>query len=257
MRLLIALPWIIFTLFIINIGGAAFDFALMVFGVLALHELYAILKPARPIVLAGFLGLIGLVGAAALGDQLQIVLVLMISVLVTFILFLVRPDRTHATVSIGVTLLGIVWIGLALSHAVLLRDLPHGEGLVIDVLLATFIGDTAAYLGGSRYGTRPLAPRLSPNKTLEGLVAGFVGGTLAFWLAGLYQDWLPGGDALILGVCVSLVAPLGDLFESLIKRDFEVKDAGKFFGAHGGVLDRLDAVFFTVVVAYYASRALL
>jgi phosphatidate cytidylyltransferase len=124
------------------------------------------------------------------------------------------------------------------------------------VLVATFVGDTAAYFGGRLYGRRPLAPVISPNKTVEGLLCGIVGGTLAFWLAGLYQDWLKGTDALVFGFVVAVAAPVGDLFESLIKRDLEVKDTGRFFGPHGGVLDRLDAVLFTVVAAYYAARAL-
>jgi phosphatidate cytidylyltransferase len=87
-------------------------------------------------------------------------------------------------------------------------------------------------------------------------VAGVLGGTLAFWVAGLYQDWLTGPHALLMGALVALAAPIGDLFESMIKRDLEVKDTGKLFGAHGGVLDRLDAVFFTVPVAYYAAVGL-
>jgi phosphatidate cytidylyltransferase len=106
------------------------------------------------------------------------------------------------------------------------------------------------------YGRRPLAPLISPNKTVEGLVAGVVGATAAFWFAGLYQDWLTGEDALVIGLLVALAAPVGDLFESLVKRDLAVKDTGGFFGAHGGVLDRLDAVLFTVVVGYYAALAL-
>jgi phosphatidate cytidylyltransferase len=86
-----------------------------------------------------------------------------------------------------------------------------------------------------------------------------VGGTFAFWLfAKAYQhDWFHGTDALIIGACVAAIAPVGDLFESMVKRDLRVKDSGRFFGAHGGVLDRLDAVFFSIVVAYYVSRAVL
>jgi phosphatidate cytidylyltransferase len=138
---------------------------------------------------------------------------------------------------------------------VFLRELAHGDGLLIDVLVGTFIGDSAAYLGGRLYGRRQLAPDISPNKTLEGLAAGIVGGTFAFWFAGLYQDWFAGLDALVIGFLVAITAPLGDLFESALKRDLEVKDTGRFFGPHGGVLDRLDAAFFTVVVGYYAAVA--
>jgi phosphatidate cytidylyltransferase len=78
---------------------------------------------------------------------------------------------------------------------------------------------------------------------------------MGFWFAGLYQDWLPGLDALLIGICVAALAPVGDLFESLIKRDLGIKDSGNVFGPHGGLLDRVDAVLFTVVAGYYLSVA--
>jgi phosphatidate cytidylyltransferase len=146
---------------------------------------------------------------------------------------------------------------MAIAHAILLRGTPHGDGIVVDILVGTFIGDTAAYLGGRTFGTRRLAPRISPNKTLEGLLCGIAGAVLATWCAGLYQDWLSHGQALVLGLAVGLAAPLGDLFESQIKRDAGRKDAGTLFGAHGGALDRLDAAFFTLVAGYYVWLAML
>ncbi|TML28646.1 MAG: hypothetical protein E6G30_05570 [Actinobacteria bacterium] len=87
-------------------------------------------------------------------------------------------------------------------------------------------------------------------------MAGIVMTIAATWFAGLYQDWLKGWEALVLGVGIGLAAPVGDLFESLIKRDADTKDTGRFFGAHGGALDRLDAVFFTIVAGYYIWFAL-
>ena len=140
----------------------------------------------------------------------------------------------------------------------LLRGTPHGDGIIIDILVGTFVGDTGAYLGGRCFGTRRLAPRISPNKTVEGLAIGFVTAVLG----DLVRRALPGlalghGDALLLGVAVGLAAPLGDLFESQVKRDSGVKDTGKAFGAHGGALDRLDAAFFTLVAGYYVWLALL
>jgi phosphatidate cytidylyltransferase len=164
-----------------------------------------------------------------------------------------------------VTMFGVLWIGLAMVHAIWLRKLSieqdgktvaTGMGLVFDVLIATFVGDTFAYFVGRAYGRSQFAPLISPNKTIEGLLGGVFGGTLAFWCAGLYQDWLTGWDALLIGFLVAITAPLGDLFESLVKRDLAVKDTGTLFGAHGGVLDRLDAVLFTVVVGYYAAVGL-
>jgi phosphatidate cytidylyltransferase len=119
------------------------------------------------------------------------------------------------------------------------------------VLVGTFVGDTAAYLGGRYFGMRRLAPRISPNKTVEGLVFGVLGATLAVWCAGLYQDWIGGVDSILLGLVVGALAPIGDLFESKVKRDAGTKDAGTLFGAHGGALDRLDAALFTLVGGYY------
>ena len=140
----------------------------------------------------------------------------------------------------------------------LLRDLPHGDGIVIDVLVGTFVGDTGAYLGGRAFGTRPLAPSISPNKTIEGLVIGFVIAVAAVWLAGLYQDWLQRlarADARLRRS--PRAAPVGDLFESYLKRDAGTKDTGRLFGAHGGALDRLDAVMFTMVAGFYVWHAIL
>ena len=165
-----------------------------------------------------------------------------------------RKHRDGITTSMGVTLLGIVWIGIPLAHAVLLRDLPdHGAALLVDVLVGTFASDTGAYATGRMFGSHQIAPNLSPNKTVEGLLGGFVIGTMAFWFAGLYQDWLSGVDALIIGAAVAAIAPVGDLFESMVKRDLGTKDTGKLFGPHGGLLDRLDAVLFTIVVGYYLA----
>ena len=257
-RVLAAIPGILFATLIVAGGGWFFVVGLLFLGVVCMHELYTMMARARPVSLAGFISLAGLLVAALLGDQVQVMIVLVASVPLTFFLAIVRKRREDVSWGIAATMLGIVWIGLALAHAVLLRELPHGGALVLDVLIGTFIGDTCAYLGGRAYGRRPLAPRISPNKTVEGLIAGILGGTLGFWLfAFSYQDWFSGTDALLIGLFVALAAPIGDLFESLIKRDLGVKDTGRFFGAHGGALDRLDAIFFTAVVGYYASAALL
>jgi phosphatidate cytidylyltransferase len=153
--------------------------------------------------------------------------------------------------------LAVWWIALAIAHAVLLRRLAHGDAIIVDILVGTFLGDTAAYVGGRAFGRRPLAPDLSPNKTLEGLVIGMAFAVAGVWFAGLYQDWLSGVDALLLGVAVAFAAPVGDLFESLVKRDVGAKDTGALLGPHGGVLDRIDAVLFTVPVGYYVWHALM
>jgi phosphatidate cytidylyltransferase len=256
-RVLAALPGIAFAALIVARGGLVFTLGLFIVGMVSMAELYRLTARARPVALAGYLALLGLLLSALYGGQFQMLLVLMAAVPATFLLLLARPYREHATWGMAITLLGILWIGGALAHGVLLRELPHGGALVLDVLIGTFVGDTCAYFGGRAWGTRRLAPTISPNKTFEGLIVGLIGGTLAFWgFQVAYQQFMPGTHALIIGFAVALAAPVGDLFESLIKRDLQVKDTGRLFGAHGGALDRLDAVFFTVVTAYYVVVAL-
>ncbi len=255
-RIVQALPAIAFAIVIVSQGGIVFALGLAALGVVALAELYKMMQRARPVNLAGFLAVIALCLTALYGDKDDLLLVLVLSFPLVFFLAVVRPRRDNVSWGIAATYLGIVWIGLALSHAIFLRELDHGGALLVDALIATFVGDSVAYSAGKAWGRRSLAPRVSPNKTWEGLLAGIVGGTLAFWaFEAAYQEFLTGGQALLIGLCVALAAPLGDLFESLVKRDFEVKDTGRLFGPHGGVLDRLDAVFFSVPVAYYVSVA--
>jgi phosphatidate cytidylyltransferase len=259
-RVLAALPAIVFAIFIVSQGGWIFAIGVLVLGLVCLHELYGLLEAARPVKLAGFLGLIALILTALLGGrdaQFELLLVQVALTPLVFGLAMAGPRRGPATISMAVTLFSLWWIGLAFAHAVMLRELPHGGGILVDILVGTFVGDTGAYLGGRLYGRRRLAPAISPNKTVEGLLIGMVTAVAATWFAGLYQDWLPGSSALLLGLGVALTAPLGDLFESLVKREAQTKDTGRLFGAHGGALDRLDAVFFSVVAGYYIWVALL
>ena len=245
---------IVFAIAIIVAGGLVFAAAMIGLGVLCLIEYHEMTAELRPIVRASYLAVPALVIAAYYGTAFNILLILAAAFPVIFALGADRKHRQRIVVSMGVTLLGIVWIGIPLAHAVLLRDLPsHGAALLVGVLVGTFAADTGAYATGRMFGSHKIAPSLSPNKTLEGLIGGFVIGTMAFWFAGLYQDWLSGIDALAIGAAVAAVAPVGDLFESMLKRDVGTKDTGRLFGPHGGALDRLDAVLFTVVVGYYLS----
>jgi phosphatidate cytidylyltransferase len=253
-RIGVAVPWIALAIFIVAVGGIPFAVAMIGFAVIGLSELFRMTRRYRPMVPAAFLAAAGMVVAAYYGTQFQIVLVGVAVFPLLFLLAATRSSREGVTASMGITLFGIAWIAVPFAHAVLLRELPrHGGALVIDVLVATFLTDTAAYAGGRLFGRRPLAPSLSPNKTIEGLVFGLVGGTMGFWFAGLYQDWLSGVAALVMGICIAVLAPIGDLFESMIKRDLQIKDTGRAFGPHGGLLDRLDALLFTIVAAYYLA----
>ncbi len=255
-RVLVAIPLIVLAIVVVDAGGTLFAVGVAVLAVLCLHELYGMYGRVRPVRIAGFLAAVGLVAAARFGDQATMLLVAVAAVPCCFLLVLPRERLAGGTASIAITLLGVWWIGLAFGYAMLLREQPHGDGVVIDVLVGAFIGDTAAYLGGRWFGRRPMAPRVSPNKTVEGLFIGVAAAVAAVWFAGLYQNWLSGLDALLLGLAVAVAAPLGDLFESFVKRDAGAKDAGRVFGAHGGALDRLDAAMFAIVAGYLVWSAL-
>ena len=255
-RILVAIPAALFAIFIVVQGGLIFALGLIALGLVALNELYGLMRRARPIDLAGYLAVAGMALLATYEQRADVLIALVAVLPLAFLLALARPSLANISWGLAATAFGVMWVGLPLAHGVFLRSLEHGDGLLIDVLVATFVGDTAAYTGGRLWGRRKLAPDISPNKTVEGLIAGIVGATVGFWCAGLYQDWLSGWDALAIGFLVALAAPLGDLFESAVKRDLAVKDSGRIFGAHGGALDRLDAVFFTVVVGFYAALLL-
>jgi phosphatidate cytidylyltransferase len=259
LRVVVAIPAVAYAIFIIVAGGWIFAAGVLVLGIVCLHELFRMYETVRPVKLAGFLGIAGLAVAALEGGDRQVLLALVAFVPVMFLLGLALPrgQGPSLTAGMSITMFGVVWVGMAIAHAILLRGTPHGDGIIVDILVGTFLGDSGAYFGGRWFGTRPLAPRISPNKTVEGLVIGFITAVIFTWAAGLYQDWLTHGQALILGVAVGAAAPLGDLFESAVKRDAGTKDAGTLFGAHGGALDRLDAAFFTLVTGYYVWLTLL
>jgi phosphatidate cytidylyltransferase len=254
-RLLVAVPAIAYAIAIIAAGDYWFALGILPLAIIALGELFDLFDEHEPVRLAGFVGVTAVILAAYLGDGFHVLLTFLAFFPVLFAITLAQ--RRAGTIGMAITAFGVAWIGVALAHGVLLRELPHGGGIIVDILVGTFVGDSGAYIGGRWFGRNKLAPSVSPNKTVEGLLIGMFTALLATWLAGTYQDWLSGTDALLLGVGVALAAPLGDLFESFVKRDAGTKDSGRLFGAHGGALDRLDAVFFTAVVGYYIWLALL
>jgi phosphatidate cytidylyltransferase len=256
-RVVVAVPWILLAIVIVVMGGPVFAVAIVAFGCLGLREFFLMAGRARPMQLVAYAGLAGMVAAAYFGTAFNVLMLMAAPFLLLFFFAAEREDRKNVTTSMAVTIFGLFWIGIPMVHAVLLRELPdHGAALLVDVLVGTFVADTGAYAVGRMFGSHKLSPRLSPNKTVEGLIGGILIGMLGVWCAGLYQDWLSGVDALILGAAVAVMAPVGDLFESMIKRDLGKKDTGSLFGPHGGLLDRLDAVFFTIVIGYYVSIAL-
>jgi phosphatidate cytidylyltransferase len=227
-------------------------------GLLALHEFYAMTRPLRPLVIAGYLGLFLTLLAAQLGGFPWIAGGLFTTFALAFLLKGVADTKQSATVSVGATMVGVAWIGLGLVYVLLLRDLPeHGRLAAFTVLLAVFAGDTLAFFVGRLVGRHKLAPTISPGKTWEGFVAGTLATVFVTFIA-LYEDrheFLSIGQAVLLGLAIAAAAPLGDLFESSLKRDMGVKDSGRLLAGHGGILDRMDAILFASVAAFYVILA--
>jgi len=158
-------------------------------------------------------------------------------------------------VNVGLTLLPFAWVGLFGAFAgLLLAPDPGGTGLLLGVVICAVGADVAAYFVGRAMGHTPLLPRISPNKTVEGLLGGLVAAVILGAIVGnVLHPWADHGmgAGLVLGILVGITAPLGDLVESMLKRDLGVKDLGGILPGHGGVLDRFDAILFTLPVAYY------
>lgn len=150
-------------------------------------------------------------------------------------------------------LAGGFYIGLLLSHFLLLRGLPRGWEWTLLVFTVTWAHDTGAYFVGLQVGRRKLAPEISPGKTWEGTIGGWAAGSLVAVAGGAYLG-RPAGEALILGLVLSIAATAGDLVESLIKRRAGTKDSGTLMPGHGGILDRMDSLLFTVPVVYYYAH---
>ncbi len=165
----------------------------------------------------------------------------------------------HSLQDWAVSLMGPVYIGVLGGHLLSLRTLPSGQWLVLTVLPVLWFSDTGAYIVGRRYGKRPLAPRTSPHKTWEGLAGGIAfgatfGGMLVLlwqWIGGLSPDVLEWYQGVVIGVLVSIVGLIGDLGISLVKRQAGVKDTGRIFPGHGGVLDRIDSWLLAGSASYY------
>jgi len=153
------------------------------------------------------------------------------------------------------TLAGPLYLGATLSYAVALRGLDKGMEWVLMALLATFAVDTSAYFVGKAMGRHRMAPQISPGKTWEGAVGGLVAAVVAtVVLATAFALPLETWEAALLGVATGLVAQAGDLLESALKRAAQAKEAGTLIPGHGGILDRLDSVVFTLVLVYYGFR---
>jgi len=181
-------------------------------------------------------------------------LLLTSAVILPLIWLLLRPQKEGAFIGWAWTIAGILYVGWLLSYFVALRDMDSGRNWVFLALFATFGSDTAAFFIGRAWGKHYLAPSISPGKTWEGVIAGILGAIIVSLLFTLptplylpFDYW----QAILLGLLVSIFGQLGDLVESLLKRNMGVKDSGKLLPGHGGFLDRIDSVVFAGIVVYY------
>ncbi len=231
-------------------GGWIYFVVMVLLALMGMLEFYRVTRPYHPATIAGLLaaGLMlycawyrtptGVLGALGLGLGL------------TFIVVAWGGPRPGVTGRMAATMLGPLWIAYGFSHLLMMRRLDEGLALVLTVVFGTWAGDTMAYFVGKFFGSTPMAPRLSPKKTWEGFAGGVLGTVIMVVFIGLYTDLTP-SESLLVGLTIAVVGPLGDLFESLIKRDVDVKDAGSFLPGHGGVLDRFDALLFSSVAVFY------
>jgi phosphatidate cytidylyltransferase len=254
-RLVVAIPGIALAVAVVAVGGVAFALTLAVIAALALYEFYSLTAAARPLRWAGFLGTLLTIMFAWSFDDAERGILLGVGLSVGFVAVagLILPRRDEITARVATTLLGVAYIGVPFGILVMMRDLPNGAAAVVNVLVGVWVFDTASYFGGRLWGRRPIAPLTSPKKTVEGAAVGLVVATLSVWVAGLYMDWIGGWESLVLGLAICPAAFLGDLFESMLKRDAGAKDSGRLLLAHGGVLDRFDALLFGAVAAYFVT----
>ena len=169
------------------------------------------------------------------------------------VVFLLRFGDLETVIGqLGILVLGFLYVSLMLAHLPLLHRLPEGRDWVFLVLLVVMAGDTCAYFCGINFGRHPLYPAISPKKSIEGAVGGLLGSLAGAFLArAWFLEIMTAGDAVLLGIGLGAVGQLGDLFESMLKRSFGVKDSGTIVPGHGGILDRLDSLLFVFPLAYY------
>lgn len=260
---IVAIP---IALCLIKLGGLPFALGVLLLGLVGFREFQDMLtkdgiQVYRAMGMAGTCLLI-LAAGAGHGDWL-LPLVTLFSLLV-MLEGLYCYAQGHFPENTGLTCMALVYLGLPFAHFILLRELTGpvhtlplwgpmslGEALLWTVMFATWASDTFAYFGGRAFGRTKLLPRVSPKKTREGTLCGFIGCVLTVWLLGNVWLGYPLLPVLLLGIGIGIFAPLGDLVESILKRSCDIKDSGNFFPGHGGVLDRCDSLIFSVPFAYY------
>jgi phosphatidate cytidylyltransferase len=213
----------------------------------------------RPATLLGLAAVVALPLATYWRGEPAMPLVLFLTFVFAILWFLLGVGGSARPVSnIGITMLGVVYVGVLGSFAALIVDIPvEGVSILFVAVAGAVLYDVGGFFVGRQFGRTPLTA-ISPNKTVEGLLGGLIAsllGTLVFAVA-LGIGPFDAGQALVFGLCVAVAAPLGDLAESLFKRDLGLKDMGSVLPGHGGILDRFDGMLFVLPAAYYAVRLL-
>jgi phosphatidate cytidylyltransferase len=256
-RVVVAVVALPIVLGLVWLGGWWLFGLLALAAIVGLHEYTSMTRQLRPVLLGGYIGVVAMLLGASQGGPVWLLGGFMLAIAVTFLLHLLAETRQPPTIAIGATLLGVAWVGFGLAHILLLRDSEEGRLAIFTVLIAVFAADTLAYFAGRLLGRHKLAPTMSPGKTWEGFVAGTIAAIAVAFFA-LYEDrdtYLEIWQALVLGGVVAIAAALGDLFESALKRDMQVKDTGRLLGGHGGVLDRVDSLLWAAPAAFYLLLA--
>jgi phosphatidate cytidylyltransferase len=237
------------------IGRAGTAVLVTVIVAAAAFELFEGLRRAgfQPATLLGLLGSLSLVGIAYNHGERAFPLVSAVVIGFTLFWYLAKVVHARPMVNAAVTIFGFAYVGILGGFAGLLLVFPDGVGMIVGLALCAVSYDVAGYFVGSRMGHRPLMPDVSPNKTVEGLVGGMAAAVvmgLIIAVVGLHP-WNNVSNGLLLGIVVAIFAPLGDLVESMLKRDLGLKDFGTLLPGHGGVLDRFDAMLFCLPAVYY------
>lgn len=238
-------------------AGAPWHFALLVsfLTFMALVEFFTMaLPPERHAELFPFAFLGAMMIFAPLMPSLELTIVALgVAFLAAALHFLVRlKEIADVARDLAMTITGFVYIPFMLCHLILLRQLPNGQSWLFLIMLIVMTNDTAAYYVGSAWGRQRLYPRVSPNKSVEGALGGLAASLIGALLAKFtFFSTLGYGDAVLAALLIGLAGQAGDLFESLLKRSFGVKDSGTSLPGHGGVLDRLDSIIFAAPVTYY------
>lgn len=219
-------------------------------------EGYGMLRKAgfRPATLLGLVSSVAIVGAAYWRGVGALPLVVALTFAGSMVWYMLRIVDARPLANIAVTNLMFIWVGLLGSFGALLLRAHDGRGLFLGAVIVAVGADVAAYFAGSQLGNRSMAPSVSPGKTWEGAAAGLLAALIIGAIIGKAVDpWGGMKHGLVFGLLVGIVGPIGDLSESMIKRDLGIKNSGNLIPGHGGLLDRFDAVLFVLPVAYYLA----